>query len=197
MVPGRFRRLFFESWLRVATGHRGAHQFVHRADAEVELRRRELAQVGAQVGLQPVGVGGAVQAAIQQVQHLQHDQANRSVIGTDSHHLAIAQRQRGGVAPGETTLGSDNGRECAHRRRQLFLPAMFDPKFEIFLQLSQAALDSGETEHEGRRPADEFEARRAQRVGVHEALVWPRFQSVALGQPNQHGLVHVGFELRQ
>jgi len=48
--------------------------------ANFELGRRELAEVSLQVRFQAVTVGGYIEPAIQQVQQLQHDQADRRVV---------------------------------------------------------------------------------------------------------------------
>lgn len=170
----------------IFTNHLDTDQLINIPDTQFEFGRRKLAQVSAQIRFESIAIGSHVEATIEQVQQLQHDQSHRGMVVANPQHFTIGECQRCRIAPGETTLGCNHRGKCAHRQVHILEVAMLDPEFDIFLQLPVAVLDAGKTVHKHWWAADKFKASGANGIFVNECLVGSGFQAVVLGQLKQY-----------
>ena len=75
----------------VVANHLDTDQLIDIADTLFKPGCRKLAQVSAQIRFESIAVGRHVEATIEQIQQLQHDQPNRGMVVADAQHLTIGE----------------------------------------------------------------------------------------------------------
>ncbi len=89
MILCRLQALALTGVAMIIVGYLRANQLVNITDSVLKLGRRKLAQVSTEIRFQSVAIGSDVEATIQQVKQLQHDQSNRRMVITHAHHFTI------------------------------------------------------------------------------------------------------------